>query len=59
VLDLAEKAGKTLQRDMDEYEELFNRIEEQRNVQEQLQSFMKDRTNISAEQDKALLEELE
>jgi hypothetical protein len=44
---------------MDEYEELFDRIEEQRNVQEQLQSFMKDRTNISAEQDKALLEELE
>lgn len=58
-LCLAEKAGKTMQKDLENYEELFERIDTQKTAQEQLNSFIADRARIEVEEDSVLLEELE
>ena len=60
ALDLAEKAGKSMQRDMNSYEELFERIDEQKSAQEQISNFImqQSKLDISEMDESALLEEL-
>lgn len=61
TLDLAEKAGRSMQKEIEGYEELFDRIEEQRSAQDKVSGMLQARaSDISVEMDEdSLLKELE
>ncbi|TNV73926.1 hypothetical protein FGO68_gene4457 [Halteria grandinella] len=57
-LQIAEKAGKSLQRDLESYEDLFERIDEQKSAQEQINALFAGKVE-QVEEDSVLLDELE
>ena len=59
VLDLAVKTGSSLKRDLEKYEDLFERIDEQRSTQEELATYIKQQSSYSMGDESQLLQELE
>ncbi|TNV84443.1 hypothetical protein FGO68_gene14404 [Halteria grandinella] len=57
-LQIAEKAGKSLQRDLESYEDLFERIDEQKSAQDQINALFAGKVE-QVEEDSVLLDELE
>lgn len=58
ALTLAEKAGRSLQKDIESYEDIMEKLEEQKANHESVQEFIKDKGG-RLEDDSELMEELE
>ena len=58
-LEIAEKAQRMMQKDIDNFNELFERIDEQKSASEQIQTLFKDKAILDQSEEQELLEELE
>ncbi|CDW85345.1 UNKNOWN [Stylonychia lemnae] len=59
ALNLAEQAGKSLNKDIDQYEDLFDKMEEQQQNQRQINEFIQEKSSMSKDEEASILKELE